>query len=222
MAGARSYGDRCAVARALDLVGERWALLIVRDLQLGPKRFTDLQVGLSSLSPDVLSQRLRDLTNGGVIQRRKLPAPASSWVYVLTDWGHELEPILNGLARWGSHAPLPAGSSRIGADSVILGMRLLFSPVRAGDLTATYLVRFDGEPFRLHISDGVLDVRREETEHVDATIDTDPATLEDLLWNGRSLRTALSAAELTIAGERALIEKFLTLFPTEAQTPVTD
>jgi alkyl sulfatase BDS1-like metallo-beta-lactamase superfamily hydrolase len=120
----------------------------------------------------------------------------------------------------GGHAPLPAGSTRIGADSVILGIRLLFSPDRAGDLTATYLIRLDGQPFRMHISRGALDVRRGEPEHVDATIDTDPATLEALLWNGRSLRAALSAGELTVAGERALVDQLLTLFPAGTQTSV--
>jgi DNA-binding HxlR family transcriptional regulator len=219
MANARSYRDRCGVARALDLVGERWAVLIVRDLLLGPKRFTDLQAGLSGLSPDVLTQRLRELAEGGVIRRRKLPPPASSWVYELTDWGRELEPIVTELGRWGTHAPLPDGNTRIGADSVILGMRLLFSRDRAEDLTATYLLRLDGQPFRVHISRGVLEIRREEPEHVDATIDTDPAILEALLWNGRPLGTALGAGELTIAGERALIDQLLTLFPAEMQTP---
>src|ERR1700742_868658 len=173
MPSKRSYGDRCGVARGLDLVGERWALLVVRDLLLGPKRFTDLQAGLPSLSPDVLTQRLRELTDSGVIRRRKLPAPASSWVYELTDWGRELEPIVTALGRWGSHAPLPAGGTRIGADSVMLGMRLLFSPELAEDLTATYLIRLDGQPFCLHISRGVLDVRRAEPGHADATIDSD-------------------------------------------------
>ena len=215
MAKARSYGDRCGVARGLDLVGERWALLVVRDLLLGPKRFTDLHSGLSGLSPDVLTQRLRELAEGGVIRRRKLAPPAGSWVYELTDWGRELEPIVTALGRWGTHAPIREGSTTIGADSVILGIRLLFSPERAEDLTATYLLRLDGQPFRLHIAQGVLDVHREEPEHVDAAIDTDAATLDALLWHGRSLRAAVRAGELTITGDRSLIDRLLKLFPAE-------
>src|SRR4051794_2891972 len=90
----RTYGDRCGIARALDLVGERWALLVVRELLLGPKRFTDLRAGLLKLSPDVLSQRLRELEEAGVVARRTLPAPAASRVYELTDRGRELEPVV--------------------------------------------------------------------------------------------------------------------------------
>ena len=213
MAKARTYGDRCGVARALDLVGERWALLIVRDLLLGPKRFTDVQSGLSTLSPDVLTQRLRDLSDGDVIRRRKLPPPASSWVYELTDWGRELEPIVTALGQWGTHAPLPAGVTRVGADSMMLSIRLAFSPERAADLAATYLVRLDGQPFAVQVSGGAVEVRRDEPLDADATIDTDPDTLQALLWDGRSLRSALRAGELAITGDRALVDRFVTLFP---------
>src|SRR6187401_1310870 len=105
----RTYGDRCGVARALDLVGERWALLVVRELLLGPKRFTDLRAGLPGLSPDVLSQRLRELEQAGILARRTLPPPAASQVYELTDRGHELRPVVLALGRWGSRAPFPSG-----------------------------------------------------------------------------------------------------------------
>src|ERR1700685_3017592 len=104
----RSYGDSCGIARALDLVGERWALLVVRELLLGPKRFTDLRAGLPKVSADVLSQRLRELERIGAVQRRKLPPPAGVQVYELTDWGRELEPVLLALGRWGSRTDLPA------------------------------------------------------------------------------------------------------------------
>src|SRR5215218_2254120 len=106
MAGKRTYGDRCGIARALDVVGERWALLIVRELLLGPKRFTDLRAGLPGLSPDVLSQRLRELEKAGLVLRRKLAPPAGSRVYELTARGLALEPILLELGRWGSQTPL--------------------------------------------------------------------------------------------------------------------
>src|SRR3954452_10567314 len=104
MAGKRTYGDRCGIARALDAVGERWALLVVRELLLGPKRFTDLRAGLPTLGPDVLAQRLRDLEAAGIVARRTLPPPAGSRVYELTERGQELEPVLLALGRWGSRA----------------------------------------------------------------------------------------------------------------------
>src|SRR3977135_907512 len=102
MTTTRTYGDQRGVARALDVVGERWALLVVRELLLGPKRFTDLRTGLPHLSADVLSQRLRELERAGVVRRRKLPPPAGSRVYELTEWGRDLEPVVLDLGRWGS------------------------------------------------------------------------------------------------------------------------
>src|SRR5271167_1726439 len=96
----RTYHQICPVARALDVIGERWALLVVRELLLGPKRFTDLRAGMPNLSPDVLSQRLRELEQAGVLRRDRLPPPIASQVYELTDWGRELEPVVLGLGRW--------------------------------------------------------------------------------------------------------------------------
>jgi DNA-binding HxlR family transcriptional regulator len=106
MAGARSYDDPCGVARALDVVGERWALLVVRELLFGPKRFTDLRAGLPTASQNVLSTRLRELEESGVVRKRKLPPPAAATVYELTERGAELQPVLFHLARWGSRGPI--------------------------------------------------------------------------------------------------------------------
>ena len=107
MATKRTYGDRCGVARALDIVGERWALLVVRELLLGPKRFTDLRAGLPHVGPDVLAQRLRDLEQSGIVRRGTLPPPAGSRIYELTERGRELEPVVIALGRFGSVAPFP-------------------------------------------------------------------------------------------------------------------
>src|SRR5919198_6110493 len=101
----RTYEQFCGVARALDLVGERWALLVVRDLVLGPKRFTDLRRGLPGMGTNILAARLKELEHAGVVRRRTLPPPAASAVYELTEWGHELEPVVLALGRWGSRAP---------------------------------------------------------------------------------------------------------------------
>src|SRR3954449_5630116 len=101
----RTYGDGCAIAQALDLIGERWALLVVRELLLGPKRHTDLRSGLPNASPNVLSQRLAELEAAGIVKRRKLPPPAGARVYELTGWGRELEPVVTGLGHWAARAP---------------------------------------------------------------------------------------------------------------------
>src|SRR5205807_9422161 len=122
------------MAHALDLVGERWAVLVVRELLLGPKRFTDLRAGLPHVGPDMLSQRLRELEEAGVVKRSKLPPPAASRVYELTDWGRELEPVVLALGRWGSRSPRPETDAPLGTDALMIALRTLFDPARADGL----------------------------------------------------------------------------------------
>src|ERR687895_1821390 len=116
----RTYDDACAAAHALDLVGERWALMVVRELVLGPKRFTDLRTGLPQASPNVLAQRLKELEEVGVVRKRRLPPPAASQVYELTDWGRELESVLIALGRWGARAPLDPECVGMSVDSHVV------------------------------------------------------------------------------------------------------
>src|SRR5215216_3549996 len=131
MAKKRTYGDPCGIARALDVVGERWALLVVRELLLGPKRFTDLRTGLPHVSPDVLAQRLRELDQDGVVRRRTLAPPAGSKVYELTERGRELEPVILALGRWGSSEPFPPADARLGPDSAVIALLTVFEPAAA-------------------------------------------------------------------------------------------
>jgi DNA-binding HxlR family transcriptional regulator len=216
MANKRKYGDRCGVARALDLIGERWALLVVRELLLGPKRFTDLRAGLPHVSADVLSQRLRELERDGIVQRRTLAPPAGSRVYELTDRGMELEPVILALGRWGSGAPFPPGDARLGVDSAILALRTLFDPAAADGLNATYELRLGDQRFHARVADGRLEVARGSAENPDASIDTDTGTLSALLWHGRRLPEALRARDIAIEGSRPAAERFLRLFPLPA------
>src|ERR671933_1479571 len=129
MAPMRTYGDGCAIAQALDVVGERWALLVVRELLLGPKRYTDLRRGLPNASPNVLSQRLAELERAGILRRRKLPPPAASRVYELTEWGMELEPVIVRLGRWGARSPSRPRDAALGVDSLVLSFRTMFDPL---------------------------------------------------------------------------------------------
>lgn len=145
MSGMRSYADPCGVARGLDVIGERWALLVVRDLLLGPKRFNDLHAGLPEVSPNVLAQRLRDLTEHGVVQRRDLPPPARIRLYELTDWGRDLEPLLLHLGRWGSQAPA-APRGLLGIDSILLSIKAAFDPADAAESSGIYELRIDPTP----------------------------------------------------------------------------
>jgi DNA-binding HxlR family transcriptional regulator len=213
MAGKRSYGDRCGISRALDVVGERWALLVVRELVLGPKRFSDLRAGLPHLSPDVLAQRLRELERAGVLRRRKLAPPAAARVYELTDWGLELEPVVLGLGRWGSRVPFPERGDAFGADSAMLALRTLFDPARADDLSAEFEFRFGEQAFRARVEGGAFEVARGPARDPVAIVETEPQTLAALLWHGRKLSAAVRAGEVKLDGSRSAMERFLGLFP---------
>jgi DNA-binding HxlR family transcriptional regulator len=182
----RTYGDRCGIARALDVVGERWALLVVRDLLLGPKRFSDLRAGLRRVSPDVLAQRLRELEAAGVVRRRRLPAPAASQVYELTERGRELEPVVLGLGRWGGRTPVPEGDPPLSPDSAMLALKTLFDPAAARDVSARYELRFGDHHFHLLVEDGVLTIGRGPAERPDAVVATEPETLAAVLWHGQT------------------------------------
>src|SRR5215210_4378763 len=132
----RQYHDACGAAHALDLVGERWALLVMRELMLGPKRFSDLRASLPGISANVLTQRLEGLESAGVLTRRKLPPPAAAQVYELTPWGYEGEPVILALGRWAVRSPQHDPSLPLSAVSLMLSFRAMFDPQRAGDVRA--------------------------------------------------------------------------------------
>jgi DNA-binding HxlR family transcriptional regulator len=211
MATKRTYGDLCGVARALDSIGERWALLVVRELLLGPKRFTDLRAGLPHVSPDILSLRLRELEASGVVRRRRLPPPAGSRVYELTERGAALRPVILELGRWGSVALLPAGEPGIGADSVAIALLTLFDGRAA--VGALYELRLGEDVFRVRVSRGAVDVVRGAADAPDAVLETDPGTLAALLWHGRPLADAERAGVARVEGDRRAVDRLLCLFP---------
>jgi DNA-binding HxlR family transcriptional regulator len=211
--GRRKYDEGCAVSHALDLIGERWALVIVRELLLGPKRFTDLRAGMPGASPDVLSQRLRELKEAGVVRQHKLPPPAASQVYELTDWGVELEPVVTHLGRWGSRSPSMRYDADRSIDSLVLSLRALFDPRAAQGFSATIALRLGEDNFSIEIADGQLLLARGEAVPATATLCTDPETLAAVLYGGRSLEEALRTGDLTIGGEAAVAARFFRLFP---------
>lgn len=212
----RSYGDSCGIARALDLVGERWALLVVRELVLGPKRFTDLRTGLSGCSPDMLAQRLRDLEQAGVVRRRKLPPPVSARVYELTEWGRELEPVLLALGRWGSRSSLPSDPPALGVDALVVALKTMFDPARAGGAQSDFQLRLGDEEFVVRVGGGTLDLWRGQADAPAAVLETDPGTLAALLWHGFPEAEAVAAGSLRLAGSRRAANRFLRLFPPTA------
>jgi DNA-binding HxlR family transcriptional regulator len=210
MATNRPYGDGCAIATALDYVGERWALLVVRELLLGPKRFTDLQDGLPGAGSKVLAQRLRELESGGVVRRRTLPPPASSQVYELTEWGAQLDAIVVALGRWGAAAPGPPAGP-VGADSAMIKLRSFFTPQPDQPWTATYQMRLGRYHFTIRVADGQLTgiSRGEPRGRPDTIIDTDPGTLNRILGADQALGQVINDGLLTITGDRQAGQRLL-------------
>ena len=205
----RSYHDACATARALDVVGERWALLIVRELLFGPKRFGDLQSGLATVRPNVLSQRLRELEGSRVIRRRRLGRPASVWVYELTEWGRQLEGVLLMLGEWGQAVPLDAADARISVDALMLALKTHFDAAKAPALAATILVVIDDDHFTVAIGDGRLTISREEPPNLDAALYTDPATFKALIIDGEPRQHAEGESRLSVSGDSQIVDDLL-------------
>lgn len=209
----RSYDDSCGIARALDVLGERWSLLIVRELMLGPRRFGQLRAGLPDPSPNVLSQRLRELEEDGVVRRYVLDPPAGVAVYELTERGRALESILLELGRWGSAVPITT-DRELSAVSVLGAMKAMFAP-GAGP-AATYAVQLAGEWYTVAIDGAELTIRRGRAETADATFATDVTTLRTLAFHGTTIRAAEQDGTLTVTGDRRVANRFPKYFRTPA------
>ena len=209
----RSYHDPCAAARALDLVGERWALLVVRELLLGPKRFRDLCVGLPGVGPNVLSQRLRELEQARVLRRCRVGLPAGVAAYELTERGRDLEPVLIALARWGAGKTSAAG---ISADALVLALRAAFRPDAAAGLMAWVElrvdVRSDTDRFVVTVADGQLEITRGGLEDPDAVLQAGVEALHPVVLGGEPLADALAGDRLTLTGNRHTAERVLACF----------
>jgi DNA-binding HxlR family transcriptional regulator len=208
----RSYDDPCGVARALDVVGERWGLLVVRELLFGPKRFAELSRGLPGMSQNVLSQRLRELEQDRVVRRRRVGPPASTRVYELTERGYGLEPVLIALSRWGSRIPTPS-AAELSVDALVLALETTFDPRAAGDLRARFELRLGDDRFSAEVGDGRFQVARGGADQADATLETTVATLRALVFGGRSIADAFRSGELHLEGDRRAAVRFVGCFP---------
>lgn len=206
----RSYGQHCAVARALDVVGERWTLLLVRELLLGPRRYSDLLAGLPGVGTNLLAERLRDLESAGVIQRRTLPPPAASTVYELTELGHELRPALLELGRWGARfLGRPTGAESMRPGWYVLSMIATFRPEVAGDGDATYELRVDGERFQIRVRNGeAVIVGEPQVADPDLVLTCDLMTFLGLLGGEVSPTGALRDRRIEIEGDRTALIRF--------------
>ena len=209
----RVYGQYCGLARALEIVGERWAFLIVRDLLVGSKRFTDLRLGLPGIPTNVLTARLKELERGGVIRRRLLPRPAGSIIYELTPYGMELEEVVVHLGRWGAKS---LGDQRceetVTVDSMVMAMRSTFRPEAARGTHASYEFRFGDIVIHVRIDDAKVDVGVGPAPGgADLIVETGPA-IKGLMTGEITPAEAISSGIVRLTGDPALLTRFVEIF----------
>ncbi|HEY6770930.1 MAG TPA: winged helix-turn-helix transcriptional regulator [Solirubrobacterales bacterium] len=201
----RANLDGCGIAHASDLLGQRWALLVVRELLLGPKRFTDLRAGIPDISPNVLGQRLRELEESGIVRRRKLPPPAAVQVYELTEWGRQLEPAVLALGAWASRSPSFPLGAEMGPDSLVLALKTAFQPEKAKGIEGSFELRLGDIPFNIALREGEFDAFRGEAASPDAVIESDPGTIAGVVFRGNQLGKAVDSGDVRIDGSRRAV-----------------
>jgi DNA-binding HxlR family transcriptional regulator len=215
----RSYGDACGIARALDVVGERWALLVVRELLLGPQRFSDLRRALPNAASNVIADRLRELEGRGVITRRTLPPPAGSSVYELTAWGQHLEPILLGLGSWGVGVPLPPTPAKLSATSMLLFLRTS-ARLDPGAAPMVCRLELNDRVYTVGVNNGQMHVQAGEPTMPDVSLRTDPWTLNTLLDDPSKLDLAVSEGTADVEGDWSALRRLLDTVVDRAPTAV--
>ncbi|MBW8744287.1 MAG: transcriptional regulator [Sphingomonas sp.] len=209
----RLYDDACGMALALELVGERWVPLILRELMFGPRRFGEIKRGLPGVSANVLTQRLESLEANGVLVRRKLPPPASVQVYELTDWGYESEVPLAALGMWAVRSPLHDPRLPLSGASLMMSFRTMIDSARAADINARIIFRIGPDPFTAHLHDGRLDIVRGEAPNADLSMSAPEAgNIAAVIYGGQPLAAMEEAGAIKVEGDHALAERFVTLF----------
>jgi DNA-binding HxlR family transcriptional regulator len=207
----RSYQQHCAVARALDVVGERWTLLVVRELLTGPKRFKDLLGGLPGIGTNLLAARLKDLEGHGLVRRATLPPPAGSKVYELTETGRSLEPVLVGLCRWGFRFFLgaPRPEDDLNPAWAVVAVRAALEP---GAASETYEFRVDEEAFHVRVEDGEAEARQGPAVNPDLIIRGGTRAFLDLAAGRLGPAEAMESGVIRFEGDRDALARCLEMF----------
>ncbi|MBX3570491.1 MAG: transcriptional regulator [Rhizobiaceae bacterium] len=218
--GRRSYGDACGTAHALDLIGERWAMLVMRELLLGPRRFGELRDHLPGLSANVLTQRLEGLEAAGIVRRHRLPPPASVQVYELTAWGMEAEPVILALGRWGARSPFHDPALHLSPVSMMLSFRAMFDPVRAAGIEVTLRFRFGADAYWISIGDGRLTGERGDGPVPDAELSGPPGTIAGMVYGLLPLDELERNGTLKVEGSHAALGRFASIFDLPAKAPL--
>lgn len=209
------YDDACGTAHGLELIGERWALLVLRELMLGSRRFSQLRADLPGISANVLAQRLSELEARGLVVRKKLPPPANVQVYEATEWGLEAEPIVQALGRWAARSPRHDPTLPISGVSILLSMRTMFDRRKIEGMNATIGFRFGPDSYVGHIHDGEIDIARGESTRPELTIAADPPANLAAVMYGKAPYDLIHWS-----GDKALLDRFVDLFELPPKAPV--
>lgn len=209
----RVYEDACGTAHALELIGERWAPLVLRELMFGPRRFSELKADLPGISANVLTQRLTELEQRGLVRKAQLPPPASVQVYEATAWALEAAPLLRALGRWAVRSPAHDPGRFVSPVSIMMSMQTMFDAERADGFSASAGFRFGGTTFVAAIQDGEIDVRRGAAEGCDFTVTATPEEVAAVLYGGAPVDG------IRIDGDLARATRFVTLFPLPPKVP---
>jgi DNA-binding HxlR family transcriptional regulator len=203
----RRYDDACGLAHALELIGERWAMLVLRELAYGPRRFSELKADLPGISANVLTQRLAELEERGIVRKTKLPPPASVQVYEATDWGREAAPVIARLGKWAARSPLHDPTLPISHVAIMMSLETMLDPERAAGMTAKLGFRLGETSYTAALHDGRLEVERGAPEGCDVVFTAPPAQLAAVVYGSAPLET------IGVEGDIDLARRFVTLFP---------
>lgn len=203
----RRYEDACGVAHALELIGERWAPLVLRELMFGPRRFSELRADLPGISANTLTQRLGELEHKSLVRRVQLPPPASVQVYEATAWGLEAAPVMRALGKWAVRSPAHDPGLFVSAVSIMMSMQTMFDAERAGDMKARIGFRLRGIGYVAEIGEGRFDARRGDPTDVDVLFTAAPGAMAGVLYGGAPLES------IGVEGDMGLAARFITLFP---------
>src|SRR4051794_11920390 len=203
----RRYDDACGLAHALDLVGERWAMLVLRELAYGPRRFSELKADLQGISANVLTQRITELEARGLLRKTRLPPPASVQVYEATEWGLEAVPVIASLGKWAARSPLHDPTLPMSHVSLVMSLQTLLSPALAEGLDARIGFKFSDASYVATLRDGRLDIRRGEVENCDVTFTGTPTEVAAVIHGGAPFET------IRVEGDLRFAKRFVKLFP---------
>jgi DNA-binding HxlR family transcriptional regulator len=203
----RRYDDACGLAHALELIGERWAMLIIRELTYGSKRFSELRTDLPGISANVLTQRLTELEERGLVRKLRLPPPASVQVYEATPWALEVSPVIGKLGKWAARSPLHDPTLPLSHAAIMMSLETMIDARRARGIEGRFGFRFGQTAYSGELRNGEMHIERRVPDGCDVVMTTTPEGLAAVVYGGAPLET------MDVEGDVELARRFVTLFP---------